>query len=130
MVVLAAVTLALVCGGIALYFIDPGSGLGPPCVLYSLTGYYCAGCGMTRAGHLAVHGHLWAAFRMNPLAFMLGFLLIVWTAMWGFFRLRGRPAPSLPAWVAWAALAAILGFAVLRNLPFPPFCWLAPTPLQ
>jgi hypothetical protein len=125
---LAALALGLAGGWAALYFLDPETPA-LSCLFHSLTGYYCPGCGLTRAGRLAAHGHLWAAFRMNPLAFALGAPLLVWTGIWGYCRLKGRPVPQFPAWAAWAALAAILGFWVLRNLPFPPFCWLAPTPL-
>ncbi|RBL33433.1 hypothetical protein BRN31_04600 [Xanthomonas oryzae pv. oryzae] len=30
----------------------------PPCIFHALTGFYCAGCGMTRALHALAHGDL------------------------------------------------------------------------
>ncbi len=51
----------------------------PPdgCVLHNLTGYYCPGCGGTRAIHALLHGHIVRSFFYHP--------IVVYTAV--FFRL-------------------------------------------
>lgn len=103
----------------------PGSLL-PPCPLHALTGLYCPGCGSTRALHALLHGDLAHALAMNPL---LVVSLPVLAAMalnaagWQpagtqrLWRALGRPRP-------WLLL--LVGYAVLRNLPWAPFAWLAP----
>ncbi|MDD4796245.1 MAG: DUF2752 domain-containing protein [Eubacteriales bacterium] len=97
------------------------------CVWLTYTGHYCAGCGITRAVHHALNGQFYAAWRMNPflsVVLPLGGVLLVWE---GTRRLRGRPSIGLKPWMGWAFLVALVLFTVLRNLPMPPFCYLAPT---
>lgn len=99
------------------------------CVWLKYTGYYCAGCGATRALQNVLNGHLYAAFRMNPFMMSvvpLGFLLLIWE---GTRKIRKLPSIPLKPWMGWAFLIAVLLFTVLRNLPMAPFCYLAPTPI-
>ena len=58
-----------------------------------------------------------------PLLALVGVQLLY--LLWGY--LRGKAARYLPLWLWWVALAVLLGYMVLRNLPFAPFCYLAPT---
>jgi hypothetical protein len=37
-----------------------------------------------------------------------------------------KAAASVPSWVWWLFLAAVLGFGFIRNLSGPPFEWLRP----
>ena len=96
------------------------------CVFHRVTGLYCPGCGGTRAMHALVHFDLAGALAMNPLPFVAAPLLAL---------LFLRSTTVLPArterltrFVAspwfWAAL--VVGFTVLRNLPWAPFAALAP----
>ncbi len=120
--------LAFVAVGVVLWYVDPnqvGNPL-PPCPSYWLTGLYCPGCGATRALHALLHGDIEKALSMNPvfvLALPIVLLLIFHHAtklparlivMANFFS-DARP---------WACL--LIGFAVLRNLPWYPFSLLAP----
>lgn len=41
--------------------------LAMPCVLYTFTGYYCPGCGGTRAVYALLHLQLWRSFCYHPL---------------------------------------------------------------
>jgi len=103
----------------------PGN-LFPPCVFLTLTGWYCAGCGITRALHALVHGDVLTALRMNVLA--MGLLVMLpfvaaWHAGWKPSRLQ--PVARLfssPWW--WGSL--MFGFWIARNLPWFPFTALAP----
>lgn len=108
--------------------LDPNAAdsLLPACPVYSLTGFYCPGCGSTRCLHALVHFDLVAALAMNPLlvvALPLVACLLAWNA-------GLQPAALAPAMRrlgdARLWLWGLLGFAVLRNLPFAPFAWLAP----
>jgi Protein of unknown function (DUF2752) len=92
----------------------------PLCLFHSFTGLYCPGCGSTRALHQLTHGHLLAAFHLNPLAVVALPLLTIWLA-------RGECTKLKPAWI-WTLLAIIVAFGVLRNLPWQPFTLLAPQP--
>lgn len=38
-----------------------------PCLLRTFTGYYCPGCGGTRAMHALLHLQLWRSFCYHPL---------------------------------------------------------------
>lgn len=39
---------------------------GPPCVFYYFTGYYCPGCGGTRAFRELLRGHFFSSFLYHP----------------------------------------------------------------
>jgi len=126
---LAAALLLL--AGAGLWYVraaDPsGQSLLPPCLFHSFTGLWCTGCGITRALHHILNGHLYAGFRMNPLA-VLCLPVFAWLAATICYRLyKGRPLPKVPLWLPWVALAVILVYTVARNLPWEPFSWLAPT---
>lgn len=112
----------------ALRHFDPNAANSPfpPCSFLAVTGYYCIGCGLTRALHALVHGDVLTALSMNPLAVaMLAVapLVVGWALGW---RPRGlQPLITLlmkPAF--WLTLLPL--YWVARNLPWPPFAWLAP----
>lgn len=98
----------------------------PSCALRSLTGFYCPGCGLTRALHHLLHGHISAACRMNPGIFLilpvLGYALVteLFPALANNQRTDRRPTAS------WALLALLMIFWVIRNIPTYPFTLLAP----
>ena len=115
---LLAVTVAVLVCAALLYCIDPAKGgVFPPCPFHAATGYYCPGCGSLRAVHRLLHGNLAAAFRMNPL---LVASLPVLGLLWIF------PNWQRKRWVPWFALALVVGYGILRNLPVWPFTLLAP----
>lgn len=130
----AAPTLLLgasaACAAAVLARIDPnapGSPL-PPCPLRALTGIYCPGCGSTRALYDLLHADVAGALAMNPLLVVLLPLLLLMAL---------RAGDLLPTWPPFERVLAIarrprawlwllLGYGVLRNLPWLPFTWLAP----
>ena len=123
----AAVTGAAVVAGSTLFVIDPNEpGHYPTCPVLLTTGFYCPGCGALRAVHDLLHGDLMGAVARNPMAVLaLPYLLLAWLA-W-ILRIAGRPTPrstSLPTWVLWVLLAAVVTFGVLRNVPG--WTWLSP----
>ena len=125
---LAAVA-ALGSGAIAvLRRIDPNAGDSPlpPCPFRALTGLYCPGCGSTRCLHALAHLDLADAMAMNPLL-VLSLLPLAVLILHGAGLLPRRLLPLRNALAAprlWLVL--LLGFAVLRNLPWMPFTLLAP----
>ena len=103
----------------------PGSGL-PPCPVWWLTGLYCPGCGSTRALHGLMHFDLAAAWAMNPLL-VLSLPFIALLSAYGAGVLPARLLPlarQIARPLPWAAV--LIGYAVLRNLPWYPFTLLAP----
>jgi hypothetical protein len=97
----------------------------PPCMFHQLTGLNCPGCGLTRALHELLRGHLAAAFRDHALL-VLSLPWLGWLAVrYIWLRRRGRPARVTvrPGWL-WVLVAVVVTFTVLRNLPA--FAWLSP----
>ena len=125
---LAGAAIAVLAGFWLLRNFDPDSAnnIFPPCMFRALTGWYCVGCGMTRALHALAHGDVPRAFSMNPLAMALlaiSPLLIGWKLGWQPAWLR-----PLIAVVAepkfWLVLLPL--YWIARNLPWLPFTLLAP----
>ena len=91
----------------------------PPCLFHWLTGYYCPGCGGTRAVLALLRGHFLRSFLYHPLvpytAFALSWLLLSCAAE----KLAGRPLPlhfpRRPAWL-WTALAIVVVNCAVKNL--------------
>ena len=96
------------------------------CVFNKLTGFYCPGCGLTRAMHALVHFDLPRAIRMN--AFFILSTPLVALLVWRVYH----PLPAMleaaikPLANPWPWVIAVPMFAVLRNLPWYPFYLLAP----
>ena len=117
----------VVAGGAAvaavLFFFSPAEfGFYPRCLLYAMTGWQCPGCGGLRAAHQLLHGHLAAAFRLNPLLVaLLPVLFWVVAASWN-RRLTGRDwlKPMRQPFSLWLLVAVVIVFTVARNRPaFP-----------
>ena len=116
---------------VLLHHHTPGqSSLLPPCLFHEWTGLFCPGCGITRCLHALLHGHFATAWAMHPLAVLTLPLL----SLMIFHMMMGAPQWRYP-WLnttlhhlfnarPWALL--IVAFFVLRNIPYPPFVWLAP----
>lgn len=107
----------------------------PLCLFKLMTGYPCAGCGMTRAVVAAAHGHFLEAFKWHPLglAFFLGAWLVA--LAFGYELLTDKPLPWnewLKRWgiaLAWALFLAFLLLWFLR-LSYLRFGQWLPIPLK
>lgn len=117
-----AATAAVTTAALALLFaFDPSTaGFFPICALHEMTGWQCPGCGGLRAMHQLSHGHLQAAWRLNPLliallpvALWLGLRETVFT-FWG----RRWPGVVTRPVLGWALLGVTALFGILRNVPF------------
>lgn len=97
----------------------------PTCLVKLTTGFDCPGCGGTRAFWYLLHGNIPAAARSHlVVVFAAPFLLYMYVA-WTLKTVAGWRLPMLrfgPRAVS-IFLAAWAGYAVLRNLPWPPFTW-------
>lgn len=104
----------------------------PRCAFFEVTGWFCPGCGNTRAAHALLHGDLAEALRQNAFSVIAlpFFLLFVWEA-WIAWMAPGRSRRKLfhpRQWQLVFTIAALIAFTILRNLPWAPFSWLAPDP--
>lgn len=122
----------LAAGGVALVLLlrPEGTGFGLPCVIHSLTGLYCPGCGASRALASLLRFDVYQAFRWNSLlVIMLPFALcyLVWGSVSWVRVGRNTLDDRLPTKLLWAVAAAVLVYFVLRNLPLWPFTLLQPT---
>jgi hypothetical protein len=112
---IAGACLACVGGYVALA--DPGDGGGVPCPFRVVTGWWCPGCGLTRATHQVLRGDLVQALRFN--VFVLVVLLGIAAAWISWVRsaATGVPVRPIRPSLVGAATAVALAFAVVRNLP-------------
>ena len=125
---LTAAAIAAVAGFWLLRNFDPGAAhsLFPECMFRAFTGWYCVGCGMTRALHALAHGDVPRAFSMNPLAMTLlaiSPLLLGWKLGWqpGWLRPLVAVVAEPKFW-----LLLLPAYWIARNLPWFPFTLLAP----
>lgn len=103
------------------------SNLFPACLFHTLTGLNCPGCGATRGMHALLNGDILTALHFNAMLIVFVPLMIygfVWLILFG-IRGKGLPIPNFAARSLWMFLILMLGFGVLRNLPFYPFNLLA-----
>jgi hypothetical protein len=100
--------------------VDPNEqGHYPTCPFLRVTGLYCPGCGGLRCVHALAHGDLPAALALNAFAVamvpLIAWIWLRWTVRSA--RGRARATAADPRLIRLLA-AAIVVFAVLRNLPF------------
>jgi hypothetical protein len=95
----------------------------PACPFRALTGLQCPGCGSTRGLHQLLHGHLGAAFQLNPL-----FVVMLPFIIYGLIRftssaITGKPRRRIliPPMYLWAWLFLLLSFWIFRNTSLYPF---------
>jgi hypothetical protein len=116
-----AVMLAGTAAAAVLFVFDPSTaGFYPVCTLHELTGWQCPGCGGLRALHQLSHGHMAAAWRLNP--FLVALLpAAFWLGLREMARaLTGRQWPGIvtrPIF-GWLLAGALVLFGILRNVPF------------
>ena len=126
----AAVGAATMVAGVAAvwYFEPTSSGIFPACPLYTMTGFACPGCGMTRGFHALFHGDVLTALDFKALiplvAIFFGywFLSLVLTAVRG----RGFGFGKMSAGLVGTTFVLLLIFGIVRNIPAYPFTILFP----
>lgn len=121
--------VAMLGGVAAVWYFEPSTaGFFPACPLYSMTGFACPGCGMTRGFHALFHGDIATALDFNALiplvAIFFGywFLSLVLTAVRG----RGFGFGKMSATLVGSTFFLLLAFGIARNIPAYPFTVLFP----
>lgn len=97
------------------------------CGFYQLTGLYCPGCGSGRAAAAFLRGNHLAAFRYNPMLFLLGVpaaLIAGWEILAFALPEMVKTHVRIPQRAAWTVCSLVFAFWIARNLPI--FSFLAP----
>lgn len=102
----------------------------PPCIFYVLTGLLCPGCGAGRFMLALLHFDFYAAFRYNPLLFILFPFLAYYTSKLYIAFVFGKDVLPFPKiqnrWFGITVTAVIIVYWVARNIPVFPFSLLNP----
>ncbi len=124
----AGVTAMTGCAMVVWYFNPSNVNFLPVCPLYSMTGFACPGCGLTRGFHALFHGDLMTAIDFNALiplfALLFGFFFLSMVLV----AIRGR---AFPKWAyspkpLFGFFVLLIVFGILRNVPYYPFTFLYP----
>jgi hypothetical protein len=119
-----AIWSLILAGAVYLFVFEPGkTGIFPSCLFRTLTGYQCPGCGSTRALHQLLHGHVVAAFELNPFFLLaIPFLLFALVRYSVVVMHGGVPRQNtLPPAYIYALFVIVVSFWIFRNTPFYPF---------
>ncbi len=112
--------------GMLYYGFTVWTGIRIPCVIYQTTGWYCAGCGLTRFCTALLRCDIRAAADANLLLLFLMPLLLgmgIYKAI-QFVRTGGTPIARAEKYFWLVILITALLFGILRNLPM--FSYLQP----
>lgn len=118
LLILVLVAVLLLVLGFIYYALDPSaSTVFPRCLILTLTGYKCPGCGGQRAIHALLNGDVAGAFRYN--AFLL--IAIPWIMLCLYAESRRTRNPQLyvrlnAPLLGWLLLALVVIWWVLRNI--------------
>lgn len=114
-----------VCGILLYYKIYNLYGIGIPCVFHKITGFYCPGCGITRAIFSLLKLDFKSAIMNNLLIFLLSpFMLFYFYIRLKNWFLDKKENSIYPNWVWYLFLTITILFGFLRNIN--EFSWLAP----
>ena len=100
----------------------------PKCPFHTLTGLHCPGCGTQRALHDFLNFNIVEGFKHN---FLIGLgLLVIIYKLYLYVKSKYKPNdntnllyhPKTP----WIILILVVSFWLFRNIPYEPFCYLAP----
>lgn len=119
--------LVSIAGCAALFTHERLLGMMPPCLFHRWTGCYCPGCGGRRCVMMLMQGRWLEALHMNALviAMAVGLFCLLAREAWRECSGSGQPFAMTPLRGV-LIVVAIVGFWLLRNVPFRPFVWLAP----
>lgn len=108
-------------------FINAKYGIGIPCPIRAVTGFYCPGCGITRCVFALLGGDIKRAFRYNQFVFcLLPFLLfyIVYHLYIYILNKKDNIFNRIPNVFYIVLLVIAIGFGIIRNIPY--FSFLRP----
>ncbi|MFN2261584.1 MAG: DUF2752 domain-containing protein [Psychroflexus sp.] len=101
----------------------------PKCPFYLVTGLHCPGCGSQRAFHEILHGNFIAGIQHNLLIVLA--VLVIAYKFFVFFKNNKNPKKLSQNLLyhnatPWVTLILVVGFWIIRNIPYAPFRFFAP----
>ena len=92
----------------------------PPCFIYELTGFQCAGCGATRAVHQILNLNFKEAFILNPLIFIYAVLVMYFLIKLVILKLQKKDIKAILkkeiTIILYILLVLTVVFMTLRNI--------------
>lgn len=90
----------------------------PPCLFHHLTGYYCPGCGGTRAVIALLHGRLFLSMYYHPLVPYTAAIYLVFMVTQTVGRIRRQPQIGMRfhLFYVWIALAILFVNCIVKNV--------------
>lgn len=112
------------------YYLTSGDVWSVQCNFHDVTGWQCPGCGGQRAFYYLLHGEIVSALRHNVLIIIiLPFLLYSYFVLGQIYLVGNKQFArylNFKPWHAYAFIALLFIFLVLRNIPALPFTMLSP----
>lgn len=89
-----------------------------PCMLRELTGYYCPGCGGTRAFFSLLRGDILKSLYYNPIVVYAAVVMLCLLVRVIRFKIveEDTNRALLPAWVFYMALIIVVANFLIKNL--------------
>ena len=125
----AAAATAMAAGVSAVFYFEPTTaGFFPACPLYTITGYACPGCGLTRGFHALFHGDILTALDFNALIPLVAIFFGYWFLSLILVAVRGRGFGfgKMSAGLVATTFVLLVVFGIVRNIPAYPFTFLFP----
>ena len=101
--------------------------IGIPCIFHRITGFYCPGCGMTRAIFSLLNLNLKHAIRNNILVVLVMPFIVIYIINYAYIwinNLKKDPSKIFPKWLWYTLLIITILFGIIRNIKY--FYWLNP----
>lgn len=102
---------------VGIFFLFEQLGYGVPCIFHTLTGFYCPGCGLTRAASSLINLNIIDALHNNLLIIFLPFLIIyVVISIIEYLKIGIFKFIKIPNNITYIILFLILFFGIIRNV--------------
>ena len=98
------------------------------CFFYSITGFYCPGCGITRSLISLFKLDFYQSFRYQPLLFILYPILLpymIYIIYVSLLNKKDQITPKIPQKLIYIFIFVLILYGILRNTQY--FSFLAPT---
>ena len=92
-----------------------------PCIFHKITGFYCPGCGITRAIKALLKGDIYTSIRNNLLLYIVVPVIVISEIL---NRLTKRKFKKCYNTILIFLLIITIGYGILRNIP--QFSYFAP----
>jgi len=96
-------------------FLNQTYGVSIPCIFHQVTGYYCPGCGITRAFFSLLQLDVVNAFRYNSLVICMLPIFLISGGIGYYNWLYDKKVKNVPDWTWYILILITILFGILRN---------------